>query len=281
MSDRVIIFGANGQVGTSLCRFAPAEYEVIAHDRSKFDLIDAPAVERFIRAVNPKCVINAAAYTDVDGAEDVLNRHRCWHANVEFPGQLANLSSKLGFHLVHYSTDYVFDGRSGVYYTELSDKNPVNFYGTSKSEGEDEIIEHTSAYTIYRVQAVYSAGNRNFHAAIVRAAATKDRLEVVKDQFTIPTSSDWIAKRTWERLNIDSGLRHLSPVANYNDSFYEFAKCIKLAYNLPTEIVPSELANLNKPAKRPAHTQLLSAELPKFETWQEVYAQFLIENNLP
>lgn len=280
MSDRVIIFGANGQVGTSLRKFAPAEYEVVAHDRSKFDLIDAPAVERFIRAVNPKCVINAAAYTDVDGAEDALNRHRCWHANVEFPSQLAKLSNNLGFHLVHYSTDYVFDGlRTG--YVKTDEKRPVNFYGLSKSEGEDEIIEHTSSYTIYRVQAVYSAGNRNFHAAIVRAAATKDRLEVVNDQFTIPTSSDWIAKRTWERLNNDSGLCHLAPVANYNDSFYEFAKCIKLAYNLPTEIVPIELANLNKPANRPAHTQLLSATLPIFETWQEVYATFLIENNLP
>lgn len=283
MGDRVLIFGANGQVGTSLRKYAPDDYEVVTHDRSKFDLIDAPAVERFIRAVDPKCVINAAAYTDVDGAEDVLNRHRCWHANVQFPAQLAKLSSSLGFHLVHYSTDYVFDGFDGFTgkYVEQSDKYPVNFYGSTKSDGEDEIMSHTSSYTIYRVQAVYSAGNKNFHAAILRAAATKDKLEVVDDQYTIPTSSDWIAKKTWERLKLDSGLNHLVPRANHGDSFYEFAKCIKLAYNLPTEIVPSKLANLNKPAKRPHNTQMTSTNILQSETWQEVYEQFLIESNLP
>lgn len=283
MTDRVLIFGANGQVGTSLRKYVPAGYEIITHDRSKFDLIDAPAVERFIRGVDPKCVINAAAYTDVDGAEDVLNKHRCWHANVQFPAQLAKLSNSLGFHFVHYSTDYVFDGfpRQDGKYSEHSDKNPINFYGASKSDGEDEIMASTSSYTIYRVQAVYSAGNKNFHAAIIRAAATRDKLEVVDDQFTIPTSSDWIAKKTWERLRLDSGLYHLAPRANYTDSFYEFAKCIKIAYNLPTEIVPSKLANLNKPAKRPQHTQLTSTKILQSDTWQEVYEQFLIENNLP
>jgi dTDP-4-dehydrorhamnose reductase len=283
MGDRVLIFGSNGQVGTSLQKYAPSDYEIVAHDRSKFDLIDSPAVERFIRAVDPKCVINAAAYTDVDGAEDVLNKHRCWHANVQFPAQLAKLSSSLGFHLVHYSTDYVFDGFTDLTgkYFEQSDKNPVNFYGSSKSDGEDEVMLYTNSYTIYRVQAVYSAGNKNFHAAILRAAATKDKLEVVDDQFTIPTSSDWIAKKTWERLKLDSGLNHLVPRANYGDSFYEFAKCIKLAYNLSTEIVPSKLANLNKPAKRPRNTQMTSTNILQSESWQEVYAQFLIENNLP
>ena len=283
MADRVLIFGANGQVGTSLRKYALEDYEVITHDRSKFDLIDAPAVERFVRAVDPKCVINAAAYTDVDGAEDVLNRHRCWHANVQFPAQLAKLSVGLGFHLVHYSTDYVFDGlphRDGKY-SEHSDKNPINFYGNSKSDGEDEIISYTGSYTIYRVQAVYSTSNKNFHSAILRAAATKDKLEVVDNQFTIPTSSDWIAKKTWERLKLDNGLYHLAPRANYTDSFCEFAKCIKLAYNLPTEIIPSKLANLNKPAKRPQHTQLTSTRILQSETWQEVYEQFLIENKLP
>jgi dTDP-4-dehydrorhamnose reductase len=283
MGERVLIFGANGQVGTSLLKYPPADYEIVAHDRSKFDLIDAPAVERFIRAVDPKCVINAAAYTDVDGAEDVLNKHRCWHANVQFPAQLAKLSSSLGFHLVHYSTDYVFDGFDGFTgkYVEKSDKYPVNFYGSTKSDGEDEIMSHTSSYTIYRVSAVYSAGNKNFHAAILRAAATKDRLEVVDDQFTVPTSSDWIAKKTWERLKLDSGLNHLVPRANYGDGFYEFAKCIKLAYNLPTEIVPSKLANLNRPAKRPLNTQMTSLNILQSESWQEVYEKFLIENNLP
>jgi len=283
MGDRVLIFGATGQVGTSLQKFAPSDYEIIAHDRSKFDLVDSPAVERFVRAVAPKYVINAAAYTDVDGSEDVMNRHLCWHANVQFPAQLARLSNNMGFHLVHYSTDYVFDGFTDLTgkYVEQSDKNPVNFYGSSKSDGEEEVMSYTTSYTIYRVSAVYSTSNKNFHTAILCAAATKDRIEVVNDQFTVPTSSDWIARKTWERLKLDRGLNHLVPRANYGDSFYEFAKCIKLAYNLSTEIVPSKLANLNKPAKRPLNTQMTSTNILQSESWQEVYEKFLIENNLP
>ncbi len=192
--SRVLLLGKDGQVGTSLQPRLAALGELFAHGRSTCDLAKPDQLQAVIRNIRPDLIINAAAYTAVDDAES--DEETCYRINAIAPGIIAKEAKSIGAWLVHYSTDYVFDGSKTLAYLEDETPSPLNVYGHSKLEGDRAISAAMQDYTIFRVSWVYGPTGRNFAKTIMRLAAERDELRVVNDQFGAPTSSHLIADVT-------------------------------------------------------------------------------------
>lgn len=206
----------------------PALGEVIATDRATLDLADPDGIRRVVRQAKPDVIVNAAAYTAVDKAES--EPELAMRVNGVAPGIMAEEAKRLGATLVHYSTDYVFDGESGRPYTEEDMPNPVNSYGQSKLAGERAIKAVEGQYLILRSSWVYSARGSNFVLTVLRLAREKEELSMVDDQSGSPTWARWLAQATAELLrkgDIDPphrGTYHLAAAGDVTR--YEFAKAI-------------------------------------------------------
>ena len=219
---RVLVFGKNGQLGQSLC--AQARGDVVAFDRTQADFRDPLAVAARVRDLSPDVVINAAAYTDVAKAESAAEEaHR---VNAEAVGALAEAVGDCGARLVHYSTDYVFDGTQDAPYREDDLPAPLNVYGASKLAGEHRIAASGCGHLIFRTSWVVSPHGGNFVKTILRLAAARERLEVVDDQIGAPTSTALIAATTWDILSgakaMPDGIYHLTAAGAV--SRYELAR---------------------------------------------------------
>ncbi len=190
MHKKILLTGVNGQVGHALKLKFP-EYEVTALTREQLDLAKVHDIRRIVREVKPDLIINPAAYTAVDKAE---SENELAHAiNAIAPQILAEESARLGAGLIHFSTDYVYDGRKESAYVEDDEVNPVSAYGRSKLAGEDAIRSVGLPHLILRTSWVYGAYGKNFLKTILRLAAERDSLRIVADQFGAPTSSESIA----------------------------------------------------------------------------------------
>lgn len=234
--DRVLLFGGTGQIGWELANRLKPLGTVLTPGRSAADLSDAASVLRCIDDAKPSLIINAAAYTAVDAAEQ--NQGLATVINATAPGVMAEAAKRLGVPLIHYSTDYVFDGRpvaekgGGLRpYRETDLPNPVNFYGQSKLDGDRAIQAVASAYLILRTGWVYSTRGQNFLLTIRRLAAEREELRVVDDQIGSPTPALAIAAATVDILKADpstigeaSGCYHLSAAGS--TSWYGFARAI-------------------------------------------------------
>lgn len=192
--SRVLVLGATGQVGTELRRSFAGYGEVMAADRETVDLADAGQVRELVRRVEPDVILNAAAYTAVDRAEQ--ERESAFAINAEAPKMLAEEARRRGALLVHYSTDYVFDGSKAEPWVESDATNPLNAYGASKLAGERAIAEVGGKYLIFRTSWVYGPHGRNFLLTMLRLGRERDALGVVDDQHGSPTSSIAIADAT-------------------------------------------------------------------------------------
>jgi dTDP-4-dehydrorhamnose reductase len=194
MKSRILLVGKNGQVGSELCRLLPSLGEVIAPDRQELDLLDRDSIRRVVREIRPQLIVNAAAYTAVDSAEtDEANAQAI---NAEAPALLAAEASRLGATLVHYSTDYVFDGLKADPYDETDPTNPLNVYGRTKLAGEDAVRGAGASHLIFRTSWVYATRGRNFLLTILRLATEREELKVVCDQKGSPTCAVNIAAAT-------------------------------------------------------------------------------------
>jgi dTDP-4-dehydrorhamnose reductase len=194
MSIRILLIGKNGQAGYDLQQLLPACGELIALGRQQLDLSAPDAIRRTMREIRPQLVINAAAYTAVDQAEkDEAAAHAI---NAVAPGILAEQAKKLGAALVHYSTDYVFDGTKTTPYEEGDPVNPLGAYGRTKLAGEQAIRDAGVAHLIFRTAWVYSTRGKNFLLTILRLGTQRGELRVVKDQIGAPTSSQELAAAT-------------------------------------------------------------------------------------
>ncbi|QDG51689.1 dTDP-4-dehydrorhamnose reductase [Persicimonas caeni] len=190
----ILLFGARGQVGRELQRVLGPLGEVVAADREHADLTDSDAVRALIRNTQPSLLVNAAAYTAVDKAEEETELARM--VNAVAPGILAEEAAALGAPLVHYSTDYVFDGTANRPYTEDDATKPVNTYGRTKLAGEEAIRERHAAHLILRTSWVYGLRRQNFLRTMLRLAKTHPELRVVDDQIGAPTWCRTIAETT-------------------------------------------------------------------------------------
>ena len=258
---RILLTGVNGQVGWELQRTLAPLGEVIAADRSALDLADTAGIRRSVAAIAPDLIVNPAAYTAVDKAE---SEPELAHAiNAIAPGELA----ACGIPLVHFSTDYVFDGRKAGAYTEDDTPNPLGIYGASKLAGEGAVARAGFPHLILRTSWVYGLRGRNFLLTIQRLARERESLSVVNDQFGAPTWSRLIAEATalvvarWlERTDqtATSGIYHLT--CGGRTSWHGFTAAI-LAHLAGTEAKLARLTAIPTsgyptPAARPANSQL-------------------------
>ena len=191
---KLLLFGSNGQVGWELQRSLAPLGSVKACDRHTVDLENPRAVTAAINDYSPDVIVNAAAYTAVDKAESEPDKAES--VNAKAVELLANEAKRRNIWLLHYSTDYVFDGEKSGLYSETDKPNPLNTYGSSKLQGEIALQESGCRHLIFRTSWVYSARGSNFVKTIVRLAGEKDRMDIVADQVGAPTSAVFIADAT-------------------------------------------------------------------------------------
>jgi len=256
---KILLTGRNGQVGWELAGTLAAVGEVVALDRASLDLCDAAAIRRVVRELRPDIVVNAAAYTAVDRAEseaDIASR-----VNGAAPGILAEEARRLGALLIHYSTDYVFDGEKDAPYTEGDRPNPLSSYGRSKLEGESAIRASGCRHLILRSSWVYSHRGQNFLRTILRLARERPELRVVDDQFGAPTSAITIARATAAILRDPryEGLFHMS--AGGSTSWHGFAQTILEHESLSTRLIPIPSKDYRSAARRPRNSVLDNSRL--------------------
>ncbi|MGX8882875.1 dTDP-4-dehydrorhamnose reductase [Methylovorus sp. SPW-M1] len=268
-SPRILLTGVHGQVGHALLPMLATWGTVTALDRAALDLSDEVAIRNTVRTLRPDVIVNPAAYTGVDKAE--TEPELAYAINAEAPRILAEEAAELGARMVHYSTDYVFDGRASKPYRETDMTNPLGVYGASKLAGERAVQQVGPQHLILRTSWVYGAYGKNFLHTILRLARERDSLGIVADQFGAPTSSHDIASATLTLLKSwqpeRSGIYHLTN-SGYT-SWHGFAVTILQEYErLQTERgwpplrVSSEAvraittAEYPTPAARPANSRL-------------------------
>ena len=288
MNATILLVGKTGQLGSELHRLLPNLATVIAPDRNELDLLDAKSIRRVVRDVRPQLILNAAAYTAVDSAE---TEESTAHAiNADAPALLAEEARKLDGALVHFSTDYVFDGSKEAPYTETDSPNPLNVYGRTKLAGEQAIRNSGVSHLIFRTSWVYATHGRNFLLTILRLAAERKELKVVDDQTGAPTCAADLAATTAKILtrmltgtkrafnfSAAGGTYHMTAAGQ--TSWYEFAKAILeeagcARQDLPwlaaatngrpliaSRVLPISTQEFNSPTHRPPHSVLSNALL--------------------
>jgi dTDP-4-dehydrorhamnose reductase len=226
---KILLTGMDGQIGSELNRLLPSIGKVFAANRSALDLRDGDAIRRLVRHVEPQVIVNAAAYTAVDQAE--CNRHHAEAVNAVAPEILAGEAKRMGALLVHYSTDYVFDGTKATPYNEDDPPNPINAYGESKLRGEQAISASGCQHYIFRTSWIYAPRGRNFLLTMLRLARDHAVLRIVKDQVGAPTWSRDVALSTVRMLQRPDylapqllGIYHVC--ADGSTSWYGFAESI-------------------------------------------------------
>ena len=248
----MLLAGRNGQVGWELARLLPPA-ELIATGRAELDLADQAAIRRVVREAKPQLIVNAAAYTAVDKAE--AQPDLAMRINGIAPGVLAEEAKRLGALLVHYSTDYVFDGTKSTAYTEDDAPNPHSVYGRSKLAGERAVQASGCRHLILRTSWVYGPRGKNFFLTIAAKARAGERLRVVDDQRGVPTTSAFLAERTLALIARDaSGLLHLVPAGE--TTWYGFAREIVQLIGARSEVQPIKTGEFPAAARRPANSVL-------------------------
>ena len=222
--ERVLITGADGQLGTELQKTGPKNFELLALGRDQLDLGTAEPIADTISQFKPTAVINAAAYTAVDQAEE--EPEVAEQINSLAPGYLAAACRKNRALLIHISTDFVFDGLGNVPYKPDSKASPLGSYGRTKLLGEEKILEALSTALIVRTSWVYSAYGKNFVKTMLRLMQERDTVRVVEDQIGAPTWARGLAEMLWASLSKDNirGIYHWSDEGIC--SWYQFAKAI-------------------------------------------------------
>lgn len=266
---KILLTGTTGQVGHELARVLGKHGELIVADRSRMDLAKPDSIRECIRTVQPQLIVNPAAYTAVDQAEK--ETALAMQINGIAPGIMAEEAAKLGAAMIHYSTDYVFDGDKQGAYIEEDVPNPQNAYGSSKLAGERAVQAAGIPHVILRTSWVYGLNGKNFLMTIRRLARERDQLRIVADQFGAPTWSRTIAQATASVIAdlgdptspeqraawlMRSGTYHLAAQGQTN--WCDFARAIVAHDGLreKVEVVPITTAEYPLPAKRPANSVL-------------------------
>ncbi len=270
--SRILIFGKNGQVGYELCRTLSTLGEIRAIDIDECDLTDKNSILENLNGYRPTIIANAAAYTAVDKAES--ERELAFKLNAEAPGIMADWAKKNHALMIHYSTDYVFDGTKKEPWTEEDKPNPLNVYGESKLAGDINIQDSGCNHFIFRTSWVYGARGKNFYLTMRRLLQEKDEIKVVNDQYGAPTWCRTIAEASSQVLSQISSpllrfdeetLNKLSGIYNLTSSgittWYDFTNAIKTKliteqFCKLAEILPVSTANYQLPASRPLYSVL-------------------------
>ena len=269
----ILLIGSTGQVGWELARTLMPLGRVMVPERSQCDLSSLDTLTALVNALQPDVIVNAAAYTAVDKAEEETNL--AMTVNARAPGALAAAARRHGALLVHYSTDYVFDGRKAGAYSEADAPNPDSVYGRSKLAGEEAVRAAGADHLIFRTSWVFAARGKNFLRTILRLAGEREELRIVADQFGAPTSARLIAEVTALVLQQDLARRKnggfesgtFNLTAAGETSWHGFAGAIVTAARARgaelkcRTLVPITTAEYPLPAARPANSRLSGARL--------------------
>ncbi len=270
-SNKPVIFltGRNGQVGYELNALLHDIGRVVAVDVDELDLTDENAIRRIVREVQPGIIINPAAYTAVDRAES--EEELAFRVNETAPGILAQEAARLDIPIIHFSTDYVFDGKKRTPYREDDQPNPTSVYGKSKLAGEHAVIQTGAKHVILRLSWVYGVRGSNFLSTMLHLGQERKEIRVVSDQHGAPTWSREIAAATsivaeaLLRSEIQTGIYHLP--ASGETTWYDFAvKIFDFGKTLVPEspvIVPIPSSEYPTPAERPRYSILSGQKLEK------------------
>jgi dTDP-4-dehydrorhamnose reductase len=272
---RILITGKNGQVGTELSRLYHSRQDVVLTGRDECDLSNEQSIRDTVRRVKPAVILNAGAYTAVDQAEKEPGL--CFAINAHAPRVLAEEAARLDALLIHYSTDYVFNGEKAEPYLETDPISPVNVYGESKAAGEAAIAESATRFLVLRTSWVYGAHGKNFLRTMLRLGAERPELRVVDDQLGAPTSAAAIASATVrlvEQSRAPAGIYHMTAAGS--TSWCGFACAIFQAGVLSSQprVQPIASADYPTPARRPANSVLSNDKFAdafgfRLLTWQQ------------
>ena len=282
---RFALIGVTGQLGHDLARTFDLPGELVRLTRADLDLTEPGAIARVLRDVRPTHVVNCAAYNLVDRAED--ERDRAFALNAEAVGALADSCETLGATLVHFSTDYVFDGAQRTPYAEDDAPGPLSVYAASKLAGEQLARERCRRAFVIRVCGLYgvaqsaTAGRTNFVEAMLRMAANGQKIRVVSDQVLSPSYTLDLAPKVWRVLARGApGIYHLSSAGH--TSFYDFAREIFRQSGLTPSLTPVTAAEYGARARRPpysvmARTRLAALGEDDLRPWPQALAAYLRE----
>ncbi|MFT4173363.1 MAG: dTDP-4-dehydrorhamnose reductase [Rhodocyclaceae bacterium] len=285
---KILVTGVGGQVGFELARSLQPFGQVVAIDRDQVDLADEQALTAYVEALQPGLIVNPAAYTAVDLAEQEESLAQA--INGTAPGVLARVARRLGALMVHYSTDYVFDGSKNAPYEPGDATGPINAYGRTKLAGEQAVAAAGGDWLVLRTSWVFAARGKNFVRTMLRLAQEREELRVVADQIGAPTSARLIADTTAQIVHaalrqrragsFESGIHHL--VAGGETSWHGFTEAIVegARTRLPagqiktTRVVPIATADYPTPACRPVNSRLSVHSLTErfgviLPPWQE------------
>ncbi len=258
---KTLIFGAGGMLGTELCHVFSDAFKLKHAD---IDIRDREKVIEHIKKNRPDVVINAAAYTAVDDCED--NKELAFEVNGGAPGYIAEGCSDVGSVLIHYSTDYIFDGSKKEYF-ESDTPNPINVYGQSKLMGEKNIMKNLDNFRIIRTSWLYGAHGRNFVDTMLKLSKEMDRVKVVNDQFGKPTYAVDLARQTKEIIGLAPGVYHVTNEGVC--SWYEFASAII------DNVVPCTSEEFPRKAKRPKYSVLTNTKTSPMRHWRDALSEYL------
>lgn len=276
MESKILILGAKGMLGQELKNVFQGD-GLTCWDKEEIDISNRDEVKEKINKLKPKIIINVAAYTNVDEAEK--NKELVFKINGEAVGFLAEVSSKIDAILVHYSTDYVFDGNKKEGYKEDDEpKNPLNIYGQSKLLGEKLLKDNTKKYYLIRTSWLFGRNGKNFVEIILNLAQKQKEFKVVDDQYGRPTYALDLAKKTKEILEKQKpfGVYHVTNKKTTN--WYEFAKKILEVCNINKKIELCKSEEFSSPAKRPEYSILLNTKLDHLRNWEEALKDYIYES---
>jgi dTDP-4-dehydrorhamnose reductase len=279
---KIAIIGANGQLGTDLQEILSTEHDIAALNHSDIEITDIDNVKNVLSSVKPQVVLNTAAYNLVPKAEQYPEL--AFQINGIGPLNLAKVCNDIGVTLVHYSTDYVFDGKKQKPYTEDEHPNPLNVYANTKLSGEYFVLNYCPKSFVIRVSGIYGkvpsrSKGGNFITTMIKLAKERSEVRVVDDEILTPTPTHYIAKNTADLIKANSfGLFHMSCEGEV--SWYEFAKVIWETLKLPTPLYSAHVKDFPQEVRRPFYSVLENRNLNKLGInnmpyWKEALVNFL------
>lgn len=281
---KILVTGANGQLGHDVILDAKARgYDPVGVDVAEMDITDQTAVEEVISRGDYDAVVHCAAWTAVDKGEEPELFETVEAVNALGTKYIAKVCKELDIPLMYFSTDYVFDGQGTRPWKEDDEKNPLNVYGLTKSEGEDYVMENPKYWTL-RISWVFGESGNNFIKTMVRLGKEKDTLTVVDDQIGLPTYTKDLARLVVDMVEANDpetyGTYHVSNSGDYI-SWYDFAKEIFHQAGLKVKVVPVGSDQYPAKAKRPNNsrmdmTKLENSRFDMLPSWQDALSRYLV-----
>jgi len=267
---KVLVLGSKGMLGSDVVEeLNKSKFEVIGRSRQEINITKTTDIAK-IKNINPSIIINCAAYTKVDLAEK--EKEKCFLVNVKGVKNIVDICKRDNITLIHISTDYVFDGRKKEY-NEDDKKNPINYYGKTKAESEDMIINNLKKYYVIRTSWLFGKNGDNFVETVLKLLREKKEIKIVNDQFGSPTYTKDLSKAIIKVLDKEYGIYHITNSGSC--SWFEFASEIVKEKNIKCKLISCSTKEFPTKAKRPIYSILKNNKIEKLRSWKLALNEYL------